>query len=58
MCFYFIDDMLKAVAEEATRAMVRSIDHTSIYELRSSAADKLLSILNRTVIQNLLMFLC
>lgn len=42
------NNMLKSVSEEATRAMVRSIDHTSIYELRSSAADKLLSILNRT----------
>jgi len=39
---------LKAVAEEALRGLVRSIDHTSIYELRSSAADQLLSVLNRT----------
>jgi len=42
------NDMLKAVAEEATRGLVRSIDHTSIYELRSSAADQLLAVLNRT----------
>ena len=43
------NEMLKAVSEEATRGLVRSIDHTSIYELRSSAADQLLSVLNRTV---------
>jgi len=42
------NDMLKAVVEEATRALVRSIDHTQIFELRSSAADQLLSVLNRT----------
>jgi len=42
------NEMLKAVAEEALRGLVRSIDHTSIYELRSSAADQLLSVLNRT----------
>ena len=43
------NEMLKSVSEEATRALIRSIDHTSIYELRSSAADQLLSVLNRTV---------
>jgi len=42
------NDMLKAISEEATRGLVRSINHTSIYELRSSAADQLLSVLNRT----------
>jgi len=42
------NEMLKAVAEEALRGLVRSIDHTSIYELRSSAADQLLSVLNHT----------
>jgi len=42
------NEMLKAVSEEATRGLVRSINHTSIYELRSSAADQLLSVLNRT----------
>jgi len=42
------NEMLKAVAEEALRGLVHSIDHTSIYELRSSAADQLLSVLNRT----------
>jgi len=42
------NNMLKAVAEEATRALVRSIDHTAIYELRSSAADQLLAVLNRS----------
>jgi len=42
------NEMLKAVAEEALRGLVRSIDHTSVYELRSSAADQLLSVLNRT----------
>jgi len=42
------NEMLKAISEEATRSLVRSIDHTSIYELRSSAADQLLSVLNRT----------
>jgi len=42
------NEMLKAVAEEAIRGLVRSIDHTSIYELRSSAADQLLSVLNKT----------
>jgi len=42
------NEMLKAVAEEALRGLVRSIDHTSIYELRASAADQLLSVLNRT----------
>jgi len=42
------NEMLKAVAEEALRGLVRSIDHTSIYELRSSAADQLLSVLNRS----------
>ena len=41
--------MLKAVAEEALRGLVRSIDHTSIYELRASAADQLIVVLNRTV---------
>jgi len=42
------NEMLKAVSEEATRGLVRSINHTAIYELRSSAADQLLSVLNRT----------
>eukprot|EP00727_Mastigamoeba_balamuthi_P012120 m51a1_g7530 hypothetical protein (397) ;mRNA; f:38893-40652 len=42
------NDMLKAVAEEATRGMVRSIDHVNVYELRSSAAEQLLAVLNRT----------
>jgi len=42
------NEMLKAVSEEATRGLVRSIYHTAIYELRSSAADQLLSVLNRT----------
>jgi len=42
------DDLLKAVAEEAIRTLVRSIDHTRIYGLRSSAADILLKILNQT----------
>jgi len=42
------NEMLKAVAEEAIRGLVRSIDHSSIYELRSSAADQILSVLNRT----------
>jgi len=42
------NNMLKAVAEEATRTLVRSIDHTAIYELRSSAADQMLAVLNRT----------
>jgi len=42
------NEMLKAISEEATRGLVRSINHTSIYELRSSAADQLLSVLNRT----------
>ena len=41
--------MLKAVAEEAIRGLVRSIDHTSIYELRASAADQIIVVLNRTV---------
>jgi len=42
------NEMLKAISEEATRALVRAINHTEIYELRSSAADQLLSTLNRT----------
>jgi len=42
------NEMLKAISEEATRSLVRSINHTQIYELRSSAADQLLSVLNRT----------
>lgn len=42
------NEMLKAVAEEALRGLVRSIDHTSIYELRASAADQLIVVLNRT----------
>lgn len=42
------NEMLKAISEEATRGLVRSINHTAIYELRSSAADQLLSVLNRT----------
>jgi len=42
------NEMLKAVSEEATRGLLRSINHTAIYELRSSAADQLLSVLNRT----------
>jgi len=42
------NEMLKAISEEATRGLVRSILHTAIYELRSSAADQLLSVLNRT----------
>jgi len=42
------NEMLKAVAEEAIRGLVRSIDHTSIFELRSSAADQLRDVLNRT----------
>jgi len=42
------NEMLKAISEEATRALVRAINHTQIYELRSSAADQLLSTLNRT----------
>jgi len=45
------NEMLKAVAEEAIRGLVRSIDHTCIYELRSSAADQLLSVLNRTFLE-------
>lgn len=47
--FFLTDEMLKAVAEEALRGLVRSIDHTSIYELRASAADQLIVVLNRTV---------
>lgn len=46
---FWADEMLKAVAEEALRGLVRSIDHTSIYELRASAADQLIVVLNRTV---------
>ncbi|KAH3760679.1 hypothetical protein Pelo_7509 [Pelomyxa schiedti] len=42
------DDLLKALAEEAIRTLVRSIDHTRIYGLRSSAADILLQILNHS----------
>ena len=49
LSLFWADEMLKAVAEEALRGLVRSIDHTSIYELRASAADQLIVVLNRTV---------
>jgi len=42
------DDMLQGVAEEAIRSMVRSYDHTSIYELRGSTTrEHLLDVLNK-----------
>jgi len=40
------DDALKAVAEEAIRAVVRAIKHNHVYELRGSGADVLLKALN------------
>jgi len=42
------DDLLHSVAEEAIRTLVRSIDHTTVYELRSSCSETLLKILNHT----------
>eukprot|EP01107_Rhizomastix_libera_P017354 TRINITY_DN807_c0_g1_i2.p1 TRINITY_DN807_c0_g1~~TRINITY_DN807_c0_g1_i2.p1 ORF type:complete len:400 (+),score=113.82 TRINITY_DN807_c0_g1_i2:28-1227(+) len=42
------DDFFSAIAEESIRNLVRSIDHTSIYELRSSAAEHILQILNHS----------
>lgn len=48
--------MLKAVAEEAIRTLVRTFEHSRIYALRSSAADVLLQILNHSVCQIYLLF--
>ena len=41
------DDMLKAVCEEAIRTMVRKANHKVVYELRGSAGDELLNIMNK-----------
>ena len=42
-----LDDMLKAVCEEAIRSMVRDVNHKVVYELRGNASDDLLNIMNK-----------
>ena len=41
------DDMLKAVCEEAIRTKVRGVNHKVVYELRGSASDELLTVMNK-----------